>query len=188
MKNKKAIYIVILILLVLVGGFFYTKSKKTSSPGMDLNLSGDTNIFVSVKDALSKNLTFACEFKDETGVSTTSYIKNGAVRVSSINESGETSEMIFKDNKMYTWDLATKEGIVYDVSDSEDTDADSESVVSTNDKVAAYYNMIDLYKDSCKVTAVSDSYFEIPTDVKFQDMNEFLQNMMNQIPQLPQGN
>lgn len=188
MKDKKTIYIVILILLVFVGGFFYVKSKNNSLSGIDTNLPGDADIFTSVKDALSKNLIFACEFKDETGSSTKSYIKNGAVRISSTNESQETSEILVKDNKMYSWDLATKKGFIYDVSDSDTEVASNSEIEDRGNNLSAYYNMIDTYKDNCKVTKVEDSYFDIPTNISFQDMNEFLDTMMKQVPQTPQNN
>ena len=44
--------------------------------------------------------------------------------------------------------------------------------------------MIDKYKDSCKVASVEDSYFVTPNDVNFQDMNKFLEDLQNQMPQI----
>ena len=84
MKGKIVLFIIIgIFLLGLVGWVSYSKFKgnKTVSTGSNSEKSG---IFTSVKDALTQKLTLSCEFTDETGTVVKSYIKNGAVRVSSI--------------------------------------------------------------------------------------------------------
>lgn len=176
-KNNKLIVVVVTILLLLVVGFIVMKKKG----GPDTNFKNQEtpkNLFTSVKDALSKNITLVCEFKDDSGMSTKSYIKNGAVRVSSTGQDVQTGEMVMKDKKMYMWDLKTKQGFVYDIPDSEDS--------SENLKSEAYLDMIDRNKDFCKVATVEDSYFIPPTDIKFQDMSKLLEDLQNQMPQIPQ--
>ena len=186
MKNKKVLVVIALLLLALVGGASYMKLKggKTASSGSN-STSGTKSVFTSVKDALSKNITLVCEFKDESGTSVKSYIKNGAVRVTSTGGTGssQSGDIIMKDKKMYMWDVKTKQGFVYDIPDAEDS-----SVGTTGSKLnqsESYLNMIDKYKDSCKVATVEDSYFVPPTDVKFQDMSKLLEDLQKQVPSNP---
>ena len=190
MKNKKTIFIIIAILLLcLVGGASYIKLKGDSDNDDSGSKSTESKgIFTSVKDALSKNITLVCEFKDDSGTSVKSYIKNGAVRVSSTTASGSTQsgDIIMKDKKMYMWDLKTKQGFVYDIPDA-DTSTDSKVGMTSTEvnQSESYLNMIDKYKDSCKAATVEDSYFTPPTDVKFQDMSKYLEDLKKQMPSIP---
>ena len=171
MKGKIVLFIIIgIFLLGLVGWVSYSKFKgnKTVSTGSNSEKSG---IFTSVKDALTQKLTLSCEFTDETGTVVKSYIKNGAVRVSSIGngDNVQANEIIIKDKKMYMWDSKTKEGFVYSINEE---NGNSEAVKSDS-----YFEAIDKYKDSCKIATVMDSYFTIPTDVNFQDMSKLLEDL-----------
>lgn len=172
MQKKKLIVTGIIVLLLLLSWGAFSKYKKGNlalkgSKPMDSGIV-QKDVFTSIKDALSKKMTLVCDFKDETGTSTKSYIKNGAVRVSSSGEAGQASEIIIKDKKMYMWDINTKQGFAYDIPDVE-----SKGEVGTSDneinQSENYLNMIDKYKDSCKVSTVEDSYFSPPTDIVFQE-------------------
>lgn len=178
MKNKKVlISILLLLLVVFVSAISYMKFKNNNDSQLDTK--GDTenkSVFTSIKDALSKDVTLVCEFKDDSGVSTKSYIKNGAVRISS------EGEIVMKDKKMYMWDVKTKEGFIYEIPDSEESQIGATSTEINQSE--SYLNMIETYKDSCKVTSVEDSYFELPKDVKFQDMSKLLEDLKNQMPQI----
>lgn len=183
--NKKVIIAVVVVLVLILGGLFYFKN---ASKELNSNMV-PKDVFTSVKDALSKKMTLVCEFKNDTGASTKSYIKNGAVRVSTTNEisTNQSDDIIIKDKKMYMWDLKTKQGFVYDIPD-ESTNNQADATGSDVIKSDAYFKMIDKYKDSCKVATVEDSYFVPPTDVKFQEMNKLLEDIKKQMPQVPQSN
>lgn len=177
----KTLVIVGLILLILVaGGAFYFKGQTTSVG----TTSTDRNIFTSVKDALSKKMTLVCDFKDETGASVKSYIKNGAVRVSTMGESSDKSgEIIIKNKMMYMWDTKSKQGFVYNLPDQENNENGGGVTEDNAVNSESYFSMIDRYKDSCKVGTVEDSYFEVPKDINLQDMSKLLEDMKNNIPQ-----
>lgn len=183
MKNKKVLAIVIAVLLLaLVGGFIYVKSKSSKVETNNI-ATGNKSVISSVKDALTQKLTLSCEFTDESGTIVKSYIKNGAVRVTSVgSEADKSGEIIMKDKKMYIWDTTTKVGFVYEIEDQAVDGADNPS--QENITSDSYLDMINKYKDSCKVATVADSYFVPPTDVNFQDMTKFLENMQNQVPQI----
>lgn len=180
MKQKKTLLVIGLVLLVLVVvGSFYLKSPKNSVS----NSESDKSIFTSVKDAVSKKMTIACDFKDETGGSIKSYIKDGSVRIISTGEtSSKSGDVLIKDKVMYMWDIKTKQGFIYNIPDSDDSGANSgvseENIVSSD----SYLSMIDRYKDSCSVSVVEDSYFEVPSDVNFQDMSKLLEDMKKNVP------
>lgn len=194
MKNKKVIVVVIATLaLVLVGGVTYFKLMPRSVKNVDSP--DNTGLFSSVRDALSKKLTLSCEFKDENGALIRSYVKNGLVRVTSTTplsgeqspDSSQAGDFILKDNKMYIWDSKTKQGFVYEVKDQGGENLDQTAMAQNEPvRVDSYINMLDKYKDSCKVTTLDDSYFNLPTDVTFQDMNKLFEDLSKQMPQTPQ--
>jgi hypothetical protein len=184
MKSKKNIILIVLLLTLILGGgyFFVSKNKVSNLSDTSLNKK-DSGLFTSIKDALNKDLTLACEFKDENA-SFKSYIKNGAVRVTTEGtQDGQSGEMIMKDNKMYIWDIKTNEGFVYDIPKEEN--GESQKVGMTGSEIAdskSYLDLIDKYKDSCKVATVEDSFFVAPSGVKFQDMSKFLEDLQKQVP------
>lgn len=183
--KKKVPIIAVILLLLLGGGYVFMKSRVVNKD-VDSGMVEKSNVFTSIKDAMSKNVTLICEFKDQTGASTKSYIKNGAVRISSAGSTNENQagEIVMKDKKMYMWDLKTKQGFVYEIPDSENNQIGATATEINQSE--NYLNMIETYKDSCKVTSVEDSYFDLPEDVKFQDMSKLLEDLKNQMPQIPQ--
>lgn len=188
MKNKKVLIFVGVVILLALSVFVYFKFGSNKSENKDQS-AASRSIFSSVKDALSKNITLVCEFKDDGGQSVKSFIKNGAVRVTStgLEENGQAGDIIIKDRKMYIWDGKTKQGFVYE---TKDEGVDNQNVGMTAGEVVksdTYLNMIEKYKDSCKVSTVEDSYFIPPTDVNFQDMTKFLEDIKSQMPNIPQN-
>lgn len=180
--NKKII-IILAVALVVISGVVLLNSKKKVGTN-DVVMEKPKDIITSVKDALSKDLTLRCEFKDDSGNMTKSYIKNGAIRISIIDDNSKGGEIIIRDQKMYMWDEKTKEGFVYDIPDEE-----KENVGMTGQDInqsEVYLNMIDKYKDSCKTAVIEDSYFVEPKGISFQDMSKLLQDIKNQMPNFPE--
>lgn len=180
--NKKII-IILAVTLLLISGVVLFKGQKIGNKN-NVDSSGSNNVFSSIKDALSKDLTLTCEFKDEKGNITKSYIKNGAVRISTSGDDTKGGEIIMRDKKMYMWDEKSKEGFIYEIPDE-----DKDKVGMTGQEINqsdAYLNMIDKYKDSCKTAVIEDSYFVEPKGINFQDMSKLLQDIKNQVPNIPQ--
>jgi len=185
MKSKKLIIgIFVFVLLLIIAWVSYSKLQGSNDSDSFKDSLTQKSIFTSVKDALTQNITLTCEF-NEAESTFKSYIKNGAVRVSTTgNTPSQAGEMLMKDNKMYVWDSKTKEGFVYDI--PKDTEGNDEKVGMTGQEIVSsesYLDMIDKYKDSCKVATLDDSFFTPPTDVKFQDMSKFLEDLKSQMPQ-----
>lgn len=184
LKNKSVLLAVIFIVLALSGYFLYKSNNSKNTELKNGEESKNGSVFTSIKDALSKDVTLYCDF-NEGNVSFKSYIKNGAVRVTtSSTEKGQSGDMIMKNNKMYIWDSTTKTGFIYDV--PEDSESSNVSVDSSSSTTGStnYLGLIDQYKDSCKVTAVEDSLFVEPKDIDFKDMTKFLEDLQQQMPQV----
>lgn len=182
MKGKKLSLILVLILVFIVAAFSYTKFKSKKDINTD-SPKTENALFASVKEALGKKLTLSCEFQNE-GSTVKSYIKNGGVRVSSVNSDGTTAEFLQKDGKMYIWDTKSKQGFVSTV----DTSVSNNGEDLTNKDLTSaesYIDLMDEYKDSCKVSDISDSLFIIPVDVTFKDLDQFMKDIQSQIPNLP---
>ena len=182
MKNKRVLVTSILILLVLfVAGASYLKFRNNSNQ-LGNNTTVDKSVFTSIKNALNQKLTLTCEFTDEYGNATKSYIKGGVVRVSMTGDDKQAGEIIINNKKMYMWDDKKKEGFVYTIPDEPE---DSQTGVTSQDIVSSevYLDTIEKYKDSCKVATLDDSFFTPPSDVKFQDMSKFLEDLKSQMPQ-----
>lgn len=195
MKN---LLIGLVVLAVIgVGGYLYLSSKgavpKVPRAMMGSNTTGGGNVFTSIKDALSKSISLKCTFKDEKGVETTTYIKNGAVRVMLNGTADEDApnNIVMKDKQMHMWSDKTKEGIILafnDVDVSPYPTAGQGNKNPTDPKFGqqeSILSTIEKYKDACKPEVVSDSMFTVPTDVKFQDMNALQQQMMKDLPKAP---
>lgn len=182
--NKKIVLIIAFVVIVVLGLFLFRNNKTGQNKFLNSDKS-DKTVISSIKDALSKDLTLTCEFKDDnSGKIIKSFIKNGAVRITTDDVNSQSGEIIIKSNKMYMWDKKTKTGFVYDIPNE-----DSDKVGMTGQEINQtenYLNMIDKYKDSCKAGIVEDSYFSEPSDVNFQDMSKMIQDIKNQIPTIPE--
>lgn len=168
-KNKIIIVVVILILLA-VAAFFFLNKNKMAGP----NLAGSNNAITSIQDALTKSISLQCEFTDEGGRKTKSYIKNGAVRADitsgNADESGST---IIKDKTVYFWN--SKGGFMMTMPDVKTDDTvKSEGSGSEESQGADVIKAMEQFKDSCKTAVVSDSLFIPPSDIKFTDMSKMM--------------
>lgn len=202
---KNTVIVLVLLAILGVGGYFFLSSKGMAPKVPGAKIANDAqsggNVFTSIKDALSKSVSLKCVFKDEKGVETTTYIKNGAVRVmmSSSADNKDPNNYVMKDKKMYMWSETTKEGIVISLEEPKNvtpfpTVANQGSTApegsSGSGQQESILAEIEKYKDACKPEVVADSMFTVPTDVKFQDMNALQEQMMKGLPKQqvpPQG-
>lgn len=178
---KKIVPVLVILLILGVGGYFYMSSKG-ALPKAPLGTANntDSNVFTSIKDALSQSLSLKCVYKDEQGVQTTTYIKGGAVRVTmeGVKEKDQPNSIILKDKKMYMWNEVSKTGFTFIITEPEVTPGTLPETTTNKDE--SLLAGIEKYKDSCKTEVVSDSFFSVPTDVKFQSMEDFTKSF--QVP------
>lgn len=200
---KKIISIIAIVVVFGIGGYFYLNSRGLS-PKTPLRLGNKSSegMFNSIQEALSKSMSIKCIYKDEKGVETTTYIKNGNVRMMMTNSKDpnskdpeELNNIIIKDKKMYMWSDQTKKGFVFEDAEPNTSpyptfkvekglEPEKKPGVEQQESILA---QIEKYKDACKVEKIADSMFNIPTDVQFEDMNKVQEQMMKQIPQAPSG-
>jgi len=165
-KNPKKLIIVLVILVVLVAAAFLIKSKGVKTTG----LSGGS-VFNSIEDAIAKSLSLKCEYK--VGENTTiAYVKGNSVKIEGSWEGNNSSIVIMKDNKLWTWDTVKKEGVILPLDMGEE-----EESTTGKDIIGG----IEAQREFCKVSVFSDSIFDVPTDVKFQDLGD-LQNLVIPTP------
>lgn len=186
---NKLVPVVVVLLLLGVGGYFVMNSQKSKPVVTEQKTAGSKtqggNIFTSIKDALSKSLSLKCEYPNPSGKGTvTSYIKNGAVRVSSMGMGEEGyGSAIMKDNKMWIWSEGKNEGMMLTLNKPEAEKAVAEKKEDQSEKVLAE---MEKYKNSCKTEVVADSLFTPPSNVKFTDLEGIMKkatgDMMKQVP------
>jgi hypothetical protein len=160
LKKKNLLILIVLILIVVIAAFFMFKGKSSKSGGS----SQGGGVFSSIKDAMTKSLSLKCEYK--VGENTTiAYIKGTSVRIEGNWDGKNSSAAIIKDNKLWTWDTAKKEGIIFpmDTTKAEDINTASKGIIDG----------LEAQKQFCKVSIFSDTMFDPPVDIKFQDLGDF---------------
>lgn len=165
-KNKIIIAVVVLILVAL--GLFLVLGKKGTNP-----LSSKDNTFTSIQDALSKSISLECEFTDESGRMTKSYVKNGAIRADiTASNADESGSVILKDKKMYFWNA--QGGFMMEVPDVKTDEAGNDTTEDGASQGTDVLKAMEEFKDHCKPAVVSDSLFTPPADVTFTDMSKLI--------------
>lgn len=175
MKKVLIILGVILIVLLVGAGAAY-KLAKHFAPAAVQKVAQQSGVFGSIQDALSKDLTLQCQFTDETGRQTTSYIKHGQVRADiKASDPKQSGSVIVKDKTVYFWN--TQMGIKMALPDEAETKELVKNAAPTGtsgSQGADMLAMMEKYKNSCKPAVVDDSLFVVPTTVKFTDLSQML--------------
>ena len=181
-ENKKKqnpmmiVGVVIAFVVLLVGYFVLSQNKTNNRPGKEENTEvakeekrEGGSIISSIKDAMSKSMSLKCTYVVGSQ-ETIAYVKGNKIRVDNKDEDGKTGSMIMKDDKMWIWSSDRKEeGIIMSTKGIEG----GQKTTSSEDIIA---NLED-QRQFCKVDNVSDSYFEPPQNIKFQDMTDLMKGL-----------
>lgn len=176
---KKFIPVIVILLLLGVGGYFFLTQKGGTVPltgqiQNKLNESGG-NVISSIQDAILKATPLKCEYPDDKGNTMTTYIKGDKIRGTGyVSDSKSQGEFLMRDNKMYTWDTKTKKGVI--IGFNNDVSTQGTKVTQSPDQKTSTVENLEKYKQYCKVAVISDSMFNIPTDVQFTDLEEQMKN------------
>lgn len=172
--------------IVIIAGIYFAMSKKSS----DTQLNGDSNtstennesggLFSSIKDAMQKGVVLKCEYTDEDGQSSIAYIKGDKVKsvISNPSDNSGPNNFLMLDNSMYMWSTSTNQGFVIKVDEQtmekskQQTQGLENADKATNTDILG---TLETYKDRCKPATVSDSEFEKPSNVTFQDFSQLFQ-------------
>lgn len=176
MKGKTGIIIGVIVVILLAGGgiFFLSANKNQSIPGTPVSQTTQGgNLFTSIKDALSKSLTLECNFTDEDGRQTKSYVKNGAIRADfTAGKPEDSGSVIIRDKKMYMWNGS--QGFMLEIPDEKDSSNGTAPNKGLTQEQEVMQEM-EKYKEFCKPGIVSDSLFTPPQNVKFQNFSSMMQ-------------
>jgi hypothetical protein len=174
---KKTLLIILLLSssLILTG---CTNPKNTSENTSSENNSGQSepeekgNVFDSIKDAMSRSLSLKCEYPAGESGKMVAYVKGNMIRMEGQWQTKNQTGMIIRDEKLYTWDLNKKEGIIMPIIKKEEDKPLSQEILDD----------LENNKSFCRPASVPDSMFQIPTDVKFSDISQMLEKVGQMTP------
>jgi len=169
MKQNNTIIAVIVLIIIVGGLLFFNQNKKIQTNKQDITTETKPGVFESIRDAMSRSMSLKCEYKTVDS-QTVAYVKGKMVRVDGIYKNTNKNSTILKNDKMWTWDVVKKEGMIITLKQTEENKA------STSDELI---NDLEKQKQFCKPTIVADSMFNPPTDVKFQDLSGMIENLQN---------
>jgi len=157
-----------LILSLIISTLFLAGCGTQKPTGTTGGQTGNKSVFESIKDAMSKSLSLQCDYTSGN-VKSTVYIKGKSLR-SETDSQGSKIYAILKDNKLWSWSDKDKNGIIMDLTDTQNQATGGQK--SGDDIIGE----VEKYKQNCKQTVVSDSMFNPPSDIKFQDLSQMFKN------------
>lgn len=154
---KKALPVVIIIAALGISGWMlFGKGKPVSGPAQE-----GESFTGKIKEAILRAVPMKCTWQDDKGNSTTGYIKGDNYYGEATGE-GKTGYLIMKDDCMWIWNRGENQGVKTCFKPTEE----EESIWETENAPQENYH--------CVPAVVSDSIFNLPTDVNFIDMEEML--------------
>jgi hypothetical protein len=161
MPTKKYSAVLAISILILVGA----GCGKNPSPGTEIESKG---AWQSIKDAFDRSIAVRCDYTDEDGEKTITYIKNKRIYFESEPQptagEGEESTVVkglAKDDKMYIWSEGSAKGLMFDfknpVGDSQPKMGDKE-IRGTQDII----DKLEENKSNCRSESIPDAKFELP--------------------------
>jgi len=115
-----------------------------------------------------KSLSLKCEYSAGEGEKYVYYVKGNNVRFEGTGKPNNESATIITEDKLYNWNLKTKEGFIMPLRRQEDEGKTTAEEIIDN---------LEANKQHCQPAVVSDSVFEPPTDVKFNDLSKLMENL-----------
>ena len=197
-SSKLILPLVVIGLIILgVAGFMVLGKNFMSPKAQDANTKTSqvsqapttSNVIASIKDALAQSSSLKCEFTDESGRKTTSYMKSGKIRSDfTASDPKESGSMIMKDKKMYFWSCKQGTVIEFDIEAMTEnvTPAAKTTPSSTVQNPKDIIESMEKFKEFCKPVSVDDVLFVPPTDVKFTDMSSVINNLQKSVSGVPQ--
>jgi hypothetical protein len=134
----------------------------------------DAGIFASIRDAINKSIPLKCTYTDTEGMSLAMYIKGNAMRADAIQKlpTDPLIHEIFKDNKVYIWTDGSQQGMVIDSSKMQPGEKTTETGETSVNSAEDIVNNLEQQKQNCVQEIVSDSIFEVPTNVTFMEITQ----------------
>ena len=174
----KKITISILLLMVsavVLSGCGTAKKEETGTQEETIVEKNETGVFDSIRDAMARSMSLKCEYMMQDNT-TVAYIKGQSLRIDGTVKDKNSTAMIMKDNKIWSWDTGTKEGIIMPLTENKENQQalDPDKIIGD----------LESQKQFCRAASVADSMFVPPADVKFQDLSALFKNITG-YPQQP---
>lgn len=166
MKFTPKIFVMIALVLsvLLLGGCQAKLPEKSTTTKPEEGKS----VFESIKDAMIKSISLKCDYS--TGeIKSTVYLKGKSI-YSESETKGIKNYTILKEEKLWAWSDKDKKGIYLDLSSAKE-----------KPKVGDYKTQeemveeLEAQKQNCQPAVVSDSLFNPPTTIQFQDLNQLFE-------------
>ncbi|GAB4218772.1 MAG: hypothetical protein Fur009_1570 [Candidatus Microgenomates bacterium] len=175
----KKILPVIVIILAVILGLFLLKNQKGQLPNnqkTENNTVNQTskNIAQGLKDLIASNTSIKCIYEIPDGGKVTSFVKGKDKIRSTVEVDNKKTESIYIDGKIYSWDDKTKQGMTMTIKNLPQPTTTEKTTVEDPEK---YLEQLEKMKAICQKENFSDTVFQPPTDVEFQDLDK-LQEMM----------
>ncbi len=167
---KKIILLILIAALLVVSGCGDKTSVNNDAASSDIEAS-ESGSFENLADIFSFGKSAKCTFTDKTtGESVVVYVKDGKQRTE-ITAEDQKIVSIYSGTVVHTWDETEKKGWSFDTSKMKDytpvTEEMSEDMYPDKSAFVDAYSNVGM---DCDVKVLSNSLFEKPSDVEFQDM------------------
>ena len=177
MNKKIAVVVAIVVLILVIGGALLLAKMQKKSQVAEQNMTMSPkptqhqNIFSSITDALTKQISLSCDFTTDEGVHITSYIKNGAVRADLAGKTADQNgSVIIKDKKIYFWNSS----VAMMMDEPQITVTPGAATQSATSQEQNIMNNMEKYKQYCHNAIVSDNEFVPPNDRTFTDASRMI--------------
>ena len=141
------------------------KTPDTSSNNPSKPTDSPKNIFTSIADAIQKQIVLKCEYTDEDGKTTTTYIKGKTVRMIGQGNDDKKIDGLIKDDKFYIWSEENKQGMVIDITKMQGASMGKTPINSVDDVIG----VLESQKNKCVASPESSGLLDLPSDIKFTD-------------------
>ncbi len=148
--------------------------KNEAAPNATPGDNADKSAWQSIKDAFDRSIAVRCDYADENGQKTVTYIKNKRIYFESEplpmpGQDGKTAVIrgLAKDDKMYIWGDESAKGLLFDFKNvkpgTEPPKMGDKEIHGTADIISK----LEEKKNNCKSETIADSKFELPEKVEF---------------------
>lgn len=169
----KKIFLILVVSFILIG---CQKKPNTPESVVSVPTEPPKDIITTIKDAVQKQLVLRCEYTDEDGEKTMTYIKGGVVRL--IGQDADNKELngLMKDGKFYLWSNESKQGMIININEKADLSMGDTPIESVEDVI----EVLESQKDKCSISPESAGLLDLPSDVEFSEAGGFFGDSQEQ--------
>jgi len=172
--KKLFIFILAIPFAIMLSACAKEEAPQTPTETPTANVENTTS-FATIADAMSKSIPLKCTYTSPDGMTMEMYIKGTTMRADAIQKLPTDPKIheIFKDKKVYIWTEGMKQGMLMDFSKTKPS-TETAPVETGGPEVNSPENVVndlEQQKQTCSIETVSDSIFEVPTDITFMTLN-----------------